>query len=640
MHAKVPGIMLKLDVVRDVYGMSRSNTPMRVKRVQQAQLDTTSAPLVAEADARDEGHSVRRSSSAQALESASTIHLVGASGRRRRLSVTTFGEVEGPAWRDATATILGDVLARRNFPDSAIQEPMLSDVPEHSSILALQMRLGEYAVLGPDASVALAHSQLVDPAVQCVVVAVPGTTHVLTREEVERLARHSPHPDTDTLGPLLAGYPPAPALYPHASLGAAAGALLEGGGPEPPTGGSTGKFLVVVEGPGGGFLGSHNANNQTNGNDINNYQQKVHSVSSGAVVAATATALAAAAAATAAAAAAACRSRDPSQGSFAVTATADAATATAVNANAAAAAPAEAGDGGSSSATLPLWLGATEGATAASGSNSQHRPPPHSQHHLSHLAPQPPAAAAAAGSNEQLAAVGSNLNSNSNSNPNSGGSGLEHHSAAAPEGLRSFADPIKSGWDVLDNMDDALDVLGLVGKSVNAEAVGRKLLGDVMGAAANMAGGSSGAGWIFKYLYDGDCSICRTFQAMLEKMDNGMGRVMFVDISSQSFNAIEHGGINYKAAMETIHILSANGQVFKGVTAIIKLLAAVDPEIAANLGFVTATLPLLSLAYLLVSKNRRHLSKVWARALQLTKADRAIFGRDIAMARNPSRNSS
>lgn len=38
----------------------------------------------------------------------------------------------------------------------------------------------------------------------------------------------------------------------------------------------------------------------------------------------------------------------------------------------------------------------------------------------------------------------------------------------------------------------------------------------------------------FKYLYDGDCSICRTFQAMVEKLDNGLGRVAFVDIANQA----------------------------------------------------------------------------------------------------------
>ncbi|KAG2497622.1 hypothetical protein HYH03_004363 [Edaphochlamys debaryana] len=195
------------------------------------------------------------------------------------------------------------------------------------------------------------------------------------------------------------------------------------------------------------------------------------------------------------------------------------------------------------------------------------------------------------------------------------------------EALRSTADPTKSGWDMsmLDNVDDAMDVLQLVGKSVNAEAVGRQLLGDVMGGAA---GASAGAQWMFKYLYDGDCAVCRTFQAMLEKLDHGVGKVAFVDIS-QGFNALDHAGINYKAAMETIHILSANGQVFKGVTAVIKLLAAVDAEWAANLGALPTVLPLLSLAYLLISKNRHHISGAWAQILKATHIDTAVFGRDI-----------
>ena len=47
---------------------------------------------------------------------------------------------------------------------------------------------------------------------------------------------------------------------------------------------------------------------------------------------------------------------------------------------------------------------------------------------------------------------------------------------------------------MLDNVDDAIDVLGLVGKTVNAEAVARAVLGELAGAAA-AAGGTSSTGW-------------------------------------------------------------------------------------------------------------------------------------------------
>ncbi|PNH09817.1 hypothetical protein TSOC_003536 [Tetrabaena socialis] len=67
--------------------------------------------------------------------------------------------------------------------------------------------------------------------------------------------------------------------------------------------------------------------------------------------------------------------------------------------------------------------------------------------------------------------------------------------------------------------------------------------------------------WLFKYLYDGDCAVCRTFQATLEAMDGGAGRLAFVDISNQAFSALDHADINFKAAMETVHIISANGQL-------------------------------------------------------------------------------
>ena len=49
---------------------------------------------------------------------------------------------------------------------------------------------------------------------------------------------------------------------------------------------------------------------------------------------------------------------------------------------------------------------------------------------------------------------------------------------------------------------------------------------------------------------------------------------------------LEHVGVNLRAAFETLHIITAQGQVFKGVSALIKLLAAVDAEIAVQLSSV------------------------------------------------------
>lgn len=161
---------------------SRSNTPMRIKRVIPSQFDAASAPLVADLDVGEEDRHVRRSNSAQTLESSAMHHHLSRA-RRRHLSVTTYCDKDAAACRDPSLTLLGGILARRQEADGPLrQSPSLSTVTAASPIHALQMKLGEYAVLGPDASVALAYSQIMDPAVQCVVISVPGTAHVLTRE--------------------------------------------------------------------------------------------------------------------------------------------------------------------------------------------------------------------------------------------------------------------------------------------------------------------------------------------------------------------------------------------------------------------------------------------------------------------------
>ena len=61
-------------------------------------------------------------------------------------------------------------------------------------------------------------------------------------------------------------------------------------------------------------------------------------------------------------------------------------------------------------------------------------------------------------------------------------------------------------------------------------------------------------------------------------------------------------------------------QVFKGLTAVLKLLVAVDPDVAAHMGSLTALLPLLSLSYMLISKNRHRLAPLWTAIVRTTKA--------------------
>jgi len=91
---------------------------------------------------------------------------------------------------------------------------------------------------------------------------------------------------------------------------------------------------------------------------------------------------------------------------------------------------------------------------------------------------------------------------------------------------------------------------------------------------AGAAAGGDGAGWEVKYLFDGECAICRNLKKTLEQADSE-GKVKFVDISSKSYRAQEHQGITYEQAMTKIHAVSRDGTVFAGQEALNELYAAV-----------------------------------------------------------------
>ncbi len=55
-----------------------------------------------------------------------------------------------------------------------------------------------------------------------------------------------------------------------------------------------------------------------------------------------------------------------------------------------------------------------------------------------------------------------------------------------------------------------------------------------------------------------------------------------------------------------------------------------------SLGQVTALLPLLSLGYMVLNRNRHALGPAWAALLKATGADEAAFGRSITQARTHS----
>lgn len=49
--------------------------------------------------------------------------------------------------------------------------------------------------------------------------------------------------------------------------------------------------------------------------------------------------------------------------------------------------------------------------------------------------------------------------------------------------------------------------------------------------------------WTLKYLYDGDCPMCSTLKAVLERQDKGRGIIKFVNIASDKYKPRNNLGI-------------------------------------------------------------------------------------------------
>jgi predicted DCC family thiol-disulfide oxidoreductase YuxK len=71
--------------------------------------------------------------------------------------------------------------------------------------------------------------------------------------------------------------------------------------------------------------------------------------------------------------------------------------------------------------------------------------------------------------------------------------------------------------------------------------------------------------WQIKLLYDGDCPLCLREVNFLRAKDRGRGLVAFVDIADPSYQASDHGGVEFAEAMSRIHGVLADGTVIKNV---------------------------------------------------------------------------
>ncbi|KAJ9519535.1 hypothetical protein QJQ45_013457 [Haematococcus lacustris] len=107
-----------------------------------------------------------------------------------------------------------------------------------------------------------------------------------------------------------------------------------------------------------------------------------------------------------------------------------------------------------------------------------------------------------------------------------------------------------------------------------------------------------------KYLYDGDCAMCRSLKTVLERQDNGRGKIKFVNIADDSYDPNKNMGIEYEEAMETIHAIRPDGEVLYGTDALRAMFNEVGLGWAAHLSELPLFSKIVDLIYNFLSANR------------------------------------
>ncbi|KAL6762097.1 hypothetical protein V8C86DRAFT_2525069 [Haematococcus lacustris] len=110
--------------------------------------------------------------------------------------------------------------------------------------------------------------------------------------------------------------------------------------------------------------------------------------------------------------------------------------------------------------------------------------------------------------------------------------------------------------------------------------------------------------WAVKYLYDGDCAMCRSLKTVLERQDNGRGKIKFVNIADDSYDPNKNMGIEYEEAMETIHAIRPDGEVLYGTDALRAMFNEVGLGWAAHLSELPLFSKIVDLIYNFLSANR------------------------------------
>jgi len=81
--------------------------------------------------------------------------------------------------------------------------------------------------------------------------------------------------------------------------------------------------------------------------------------------------------------------------------------------------------------------------------------------------------------------------------------------------------------------------------------------------------------WEVRMLFDGDCPLCMREVDMLRGMDEGKGKIDFVDIAAPDYDPSKNMGLEFETVMATIHAILPDGTVVTGVEVFRRLYEAV-----------------------------------------------------------------
>lgn len=110
--------------------------------------------------------------------------------------------------------------------------------------------------------------------------------------------------------------------------------------------------------------------------------------------------------------------------------------------------------------------------------------------------------------------------------------------------------------------------------------------------------------WVVKYLYDGECSLCRQLMALLSNKDQGRGLINFVNIASLTYAPEENASITYEEAMQTIHVIKRDGTIITGPDALKLLYETVGWGWYSKLASLPLIEKIVEAIYAFVSKYR------------------------------------